>query len=88
MPDEGALLVSVDNVHQPFSTSELREAPMEHELLLQCFAFDTNGWSEVTGLVHVESINRHGSFEITKAASGQLGDVLYTLETIRKRGFE
>lgn len=90
--DETSLIVSIDNVHQPFSTTAVRVPEVEHEPLLQCFTLETTGsnmeWREMHDFKHVDRVSMHGSFEVTQAKSSRLGDALYALENIRKREME
>ncbi|KAI9748550.1 MAG: tRNA (guanine-N(7)-)-methyltransferase non-catalytic subunit trm82 [Lichina confinis] len=90
--DEASLIVSIDNVHQPFSTTAVRGTEAEHEPLLQCFTLETTGsnmeWREMPKFRRVDCVSRHGSFQVTQAISSRLGDALYTLKNMRKREME
>lgn len=84
-----SIVVSIDNIHKPCSTTFLRDNPTDSEVLLQCFSLrDDSGSSLWEGnakwVQPIEHINRQGSFNASSL--GEISSLLYTVENLRKRG--
>ncbi|KAF2201772.1 tRNA methyltransferas-like protein [Delitschia confertaspora ATCC 74209] len=86
-PRESALqmIVSVDNVHKPASTTELRDE--EHASRLQYFSYSqAGGWSSQAGYHKQESDSEVGMEGARKGGDEKAArDILYNVEVLRKR---
>jgi hypothetical protein len=89
-PEEATVVVSIDNVHQPWSTTDTRETQAQTLDLVQCFTLSHAeagaSWRENSGFGHIGDINRLGSFKMPQSACRQLSNVLYSIENLRKQG--
>lgn len=72
LDDRGTILVSIDNIHQPGCTKELRDTALESPLL-QCFSISTAGelkWQETPNPT-VEAINAREAIDIITDTEGR-----------------
>ncbi|KAI9794181.1 MAG: tRNA (guanine-N(7)-)-methyltransferase non-catalytic subunit trm82 [Peltula sp. TS41687] len=87
-----SIVVSIDNVHKPCSTTQTRDSSTNSDVLLQCFSLkgdnnDSHVWEENAKWVQpIEHINSQGSFETSSL--DEMGGLLYSVESFRKRGME
>ncbi|KAI9884689.1 MAG: tRNA (guanine-N(7)-)-methyltransferase non-catalytic subunit trm82 [Watsoniomyces obsoletus] len=90
--DQGVMVVSVDNLHQPWSVGEVRQESIEPAVLLQCFQLKLNNgalvWREEPDSDVIKQINEQGSFEMPTGSLQNLSNMLYSVEKLRKRGAE
>ena len=90
---KASMIVSVDNIHESYSTTKKRPAIAESSVLLQSFSIKLRGvvvvWEEdIEYVQQLSVINRQGSFEESEARLDQVHGLLYTVENLRKRGIE
>ncbi|MCJ1310913.1 tRNA (guanine-N(7)-)-methyltransferase non-catalytic subunit trm82 [Agyrium rufum] len=89
---ESMLLISIDNVHVPYSTKELRHSKMaSHLLLYSLFESGSLKWDQNDGMA-VGKVNEWASQNFHEGGDERLDSVLsgllYNTETLRKRGAE
>ncbi|KAK0118877.1 tRNA (guanine-N(7)-)-methyltransferase non-catalytic subunit trm82 [Cadophora gregata f. sp. sojae] len=75
------LIVSIDTIHKPGSTNELRTETTENLNVLQTFEFSTQELMLVEGALAFAKIEEDWKLD----AVGRLGNLLYGLENLRKR---
>lgn len=78
-----SVIVSVDTIHTPFSTSVLRNAAVENINPLQAFKFEDQRLIPAAPFETSEQ-----QVEMTEVAAGRWGNLLYGLENLRKRDGE
>ena len=88
-----SVIVSVDNLHAPFSRTEIQKETSSQAELLQTFGLDVKDGSmwrreESNFDSPVRAICDLGNFEIEEARARTVKDLLYNIENLRKRGIE
>ncbi|KKZ60208.1 hypothetical protein EMCG_05130 [[Emmonsia] crescens] len=97
LDNQGNIIVSVDNVHEPGSTKDQRKSSDSPQQLLQVFSVtvdqETFKWTEADSDM-VKTINSHGTFELAtsedmkevKKHAQALTATLYSVGNLRKWG--
>lgn len=80
-PNTSGLIISIDTIHVPGSTSKLRTDSTETLKALQSFEFQ-DGQLVEGGVAFARS---EGADEKDAGVLGRLGNLLYGLENLRKR---
>ncbi|KAI9796868.1 MAG: tRNA (guanine-N(7)-)-methyltransferase non-catalytic subunit trm82 [Piccolia ochrophora] len=93
LAEETLIIVSIDNVHKPGSTCDLRAASVSDEVRLQVFAMTRSGhaivWEERTEQTALaKKVNEGGGIDLPDPDIPQLKELLYSAEKLRKRGPE
>ena len=93
MAKESFLIVSIDNVHRPWSTIDIREPSPDLAGLVQCFHLENKVgvpiWRGDEDIPWLEKVRHEGSFEMSEeTAYHSLNDLLYKTEKLRKRNWE
>ncbi|PGH06898.1 hypothetical protein GX51_02143 [Blastomyces parvus] len=95
--DKGSIIVSVDNVHEPGSTTDRRKSPDTHQQLLQAFSVaweeEAFQWTEVDSDM-VKAVSNRDTFAVAssedekeaKKHAQALTSTLYSVGNLRKWG--
>jgi tRNA (guanine-N(7)-)-methyltransferase subunit TRM82 len=78
------IIVSVDTIHRPGSTTECRGSTEERLERLQIFEIQDGKLMEVKDFMFAEAEEHEGSVSLN-GAEGRLTNLLYNLENLRKR---
>lgn len=87
------VIVSVDTVYKPCSTTKVREAAIDGNVLLQTLKADWSPVESENGHVdHLKElttqVNKQGSFDLPPGGEKGIKELLYNIESLRKRGEE
>ena len=90
---ESYLIVSIDNVHRPWSITDVHEASPDSAELVQCFHLENKDglplWRGDEDIPWLKRVRHEGSFEMSEeTAYHSLSNLLYTTENLRKRNWE
>ncbi|KAI9680150.1 MAG: WD repeat-containing protein 4 [Trizodia sp. TS-e1964] len=85
--DDSTIMISIDNIHIPGSSTKFRDTSDTNCSLLQCYKYtkDIKPWEEIKNLSEPYQISDNLEYPI--GGEGSIADLLYSFNPLRKRKY-